>query len=350
MRALLLSLLLAAAVSLGAAPVITSISPSEGPVQGGTVVIIRGSGFNDVCIVCSPPFGGLSVFFGAERAVSVRLVNENRIEAATPPGAPGPVTVTVQQLDASPASQASRANGFTYVGLNEVAGYEPILFPVFLPPVRGAFGSEFHTTARVVSKGEPLDLYGVDASCIMLGVSPPIVPGNPFRIGSTPIELPTACSQSVGRLFYVTREGNRARDLAANLRVADVARLRDSLGVEVPVVREDEFTTSKIVLLAVPIDPRFRNLLRIYGLPRVGANALNVTINGVTTMVTLRRGETQWEPSYAEFANFPSGTGTVTVTIEDPLGGRGIVPPTPFWAMVSVTNNETQQITLVTPN
>jgi hypothetical protein len=33
-----------------------------------------------------------------------------------------------------------------------------------------------------------------------------------------------------------------------------------------------------------------------------------------------------------------------------PLGGRGIVPPTPIWTMVSVTSNETEQITLVTPN
>lgn len=49
-------------------------------------------------------------------------------------------------------------------------------------------------------------------------------------------------------------------------------------------------------------------------------------------------------------AQLPIDKRTVTVVIEDPLGGRGIVPPTPVWAMISVTNNVTQQITTITPN
>jgi len=44
---LLAALLLVAASAL-AAPIITSVTPSEGPESGGTEVIIRGSGFSTV--------------------------------------------------------------------------------------------------------------------------------------------------------------------------------------------------------------------------------------------------------------------------------------------------------------
>jgi hypothetical protein len=343
-----MSLLLFVASSALASPVITSVSPTEGPVFGGTTVVIRGSGFSDNCVICSPPFGGLSVFFGDTRASEVKLIEPTVIEAIAPAHLPGTVDVTVQQMDGSNPNQFTLPNAFTFTG-ESYAAYAPILFPIFMPPVTGAFGSDFRTTARVASKGEPLDLYGVDNNCLLL--SPVIPPEVPVPIGNTDTMLPTACSQSVGRFFFVRPA--QADDLAANLRVADISRERDSHGVEIPVVRRDDFTYGRIMLLGVPVDPRFRNTLRIYGLPG-GAQFVTVTINGVTRGVPLTPGTTLFEPSYAQFTDFPTaaqlqaGQRTVTVTIDqDP---RGFVGPTAVWAFVSVTNNETQEITIVTPN
>ncbi|HYC88753.1 MAG TPA: IPT/TIG domain-containing protein [Thermoanaerobaculia bacterium] len=348
MRTIRLAVLLLAATSAFASPVITSVTPSEGPVFGGTRVVIRGSGFSDVCIVCSPPFSGLSVFFGGTPALDVDFIDSTTVEAITPAHLPGTVGVTVRQLDGSNPNEFTLPNAFTFTG-ESFAAFEPVLFPIFLGPVRGAFGSEFHTTARAVSRGEPLDIYGVDTNCT--SIDPPLLPTNPFRIGATPVELPVLCSRSVGRLFYVADE--RSADFVTNLRVADVSRTRESHGVEIPVVRGDDFTTGRIVLMGVPIDARYRNTLRIYGL-HTGSQFVNVTVNGVTRGVALQRGETIFEPTFATFTDFPaqpaSGPITATVVIEDPLGGRGIVPPTPVWAMISVTNNDTQQITTITPN
>lgn len=350
MHVIRLVVLLLVATSVMASPVITSVTPSGGPVFGGTRVVIRGSGFSDNCIICSPPFGGLSVSFGATRSTDVDLIDPTTIEAVAPAHIPGTVAVTVHQLDGSDPNEFSFPNAFTY--REESLGfYEPVLFPIFTPPVSGAFGSEFRTTARVASRGEPLDLYGVDTNCTT--IDPPFLPENPFRVGATEFVLPTACSQSVGRLFFVPRE--RAGDLVANLRVSDVSRLAQSHGVEIPVVRQDDFTTGRIVLLGVPIDARFRHTLRIYGLPG-GSQFVNVVVNGVTRGVPLQSGQGLFEPSFATFTDFPTpaqlpaGQSTVTVVIEDPLGGRGIVPPTLVWAMISVTNNDTQQITTITPN
>lgn len=348
MRLIRLSLLLLVASPLFGSPVITSVTPSEGSVGGGTHVTITGTGFSDVCIVCSPPFGGLSVFFGGTRATDVKLINPAKIEAVAPPHPPGRVSVTVHQMDGSEPNASTLADAFTYTG-DWSAEYEPVLFPIFMGPVRGAFGSEFHTTARVASRGEPFDIFGVDTTCSR--IDPPVHPETPFRIGAGETILFPNCTQTAGRLFFVPAA--HAEDFVANLRVTDVSRQSQSHGVEIPVARLRDFTAGKIVLLGVPVDARFRNTLRIYGLPG-GAQFVNVTVNGVTTGVPLRSSGNLYEPSYAEFTAFPAasqlaaGQSTVTVTIDQPV--RGIVGPTAVWAFVSVTNNDTQQITVVTPN
>jgi IPT/TIG domain len=345
MHAIRLTLLLLVAASAAASPVITSVTPSEGPVFGGTRVMIKGTGFSDVCIVCSPPFGGLQVLFGTTPALDADLV-EGGIEAIAPPHLPGTVDVTVTQIDGSDPSFDIAENAYTYIGEAQ-AGFDAVLFPIFMPPTPGAFESMFVTTARVASRGEPIDVLGFDTTCTT--IDPPLIPGSPIRIGSGNHELYTACSQSVGRFFFVPR--GRSDDFVANLRVTDMTRAAQSHGVEIPVVRESQFHPGKIMLLGVPIEARYRNTLRIYGLPG-GSQFVNVTINGVTRGVPLHRGADAFEPSYAQFSDFPvPGPGVppvVSVIVEPP--SQGIVPPTRVWAFVSVTNNETQAITTVTPN
>jgi hypothetical protein len=261
------------------------------------------------------------------------------------------VNVTVRQLDGFP-NVDTLVNGYNYVG-DAASGFDAILFPIFLPPVQGAFGSEFHTTARVASRGEQIDLYGVDRACLI--ADSPRTPSVPFKIGLNEDQLITACSRSVGRMFYVA-EG-RGTDLVANLRVTDVSRQNASHGVEIPVVRDDDFTVEKIVLLGVPIDARFRNTLRVYGMPGQGTGYARVVINGVTHPIALNWSGDMFEPMVATFTDFPrpdqlpAGQKTITVTIElPPSGPVALVGPTPIWAFVSVTNNETQEITTITPN
>jgi IPT/TIG domain len=351
MHAIRLAVLLLIATSAFASPVITSVAPNQGSVFGGTMVVIRGTGFSDNCVICSPPFGGLSVEFGGTPATDVELINPTLIFATSPIHVPGTVDVKVNQMDGSDPNFDVAENAFTYLD-EPLEALEAVLFPIFTPPVNGAFGAVFHTTARVASRGQALDLYGVDTNCTL--IDPPLDPTRPYRVGASESVLLTSCSESAGRLFYVARD--RVDDLVANLRVTDVTRNSQSHGVEIPVVREDDFTTiGKVVLLGVPIDPRFRNTLRIYGLRR-GPQEVHVTVNGVTHPLTLQMSDNLFEPSFATFTAFPTAEQlppdqrTVTVTIQDPLGGRGIAGATPFWAFVSVTNNETQQITTITPN
>lgn len=82
-------------------PSISSISPSSGPIAGGTAVTISGSNFQ----------AGSVVQFGSIPSVSVQVVNSNQIRCITPTEGIGTVSVTVQDS----GSQATTAqNAFTF--------------------------------------------------------------------------------------------------------------------------------------------------------------------------------------------------------------------------------------------
>jgi hypothetical protein len=70
------------------APTVTSISPDNGPIAGGTSVIIGGTNFVN---------SGLSVTIGGAPATGVTFIDANNIQAITPAHTPagGPLAVTV---------------------------------------------------------------------------------------------------------------------------------------------------------------------------------------------------------------------------------------------------------------
>jgi LPXTG-motif cell wall-anchored protein len=83
-------------------PVVTEITPAEGPVAGGTVVTIDGEGFTGVTDVS---FGGIS-------GTGITVVNDNKLTVVTPPGTAGLVEVVVERGD---GSAAVVRGGFEYV-------------------------------------------------------------------------------------------------------------------------------------------------------------------------------------------------------------------------------------------
>jgi Concanavalin A-like lectin/glucanases superfamily/Chitobiase/beta-hexosaminidase C-terminal domain/IPT/TIG domain/Fibronectin type III domain len=94
-----------------AVPTVTGVSPSNGPVAGGTAVTIAGTNFA----------AGATVAFGSAAATNVVVVSATQITATTPAGSAGSVTVTVT----SGGQSGSLANGFTYVAAPTVTGVSP---------------------------------------------------------------------------------------------------------------------------------------------------------------------------------------------------------------------------------
>lgn len=92
------------ALALAAAPTVTSVSPSGGPLSGGTTVIINGSGFST-----ANPTG--AVKFGATNATYM-INSDSQITATSPANSAGTYDVTVTNPDGTSATTS--ADLFTY--------------------------------------------------------------------------------------------------------------------------------------------------------------------------------------------------------------------------------------------
>ena len=85
-------------------PAVTAISPTGGPIKGGTTVTITGSGFT----------GATKVAFGKTAGKSLTVVDDTTLTVVSPAEAPGAVAVKVTTPDGTSAAVA--ADLFTYVG------------------------------------------------------------------------------------------------------------------------------------------------------------------------------------------------------------------------------------------
>ncbi|MBZ9641730.1 IPT/TIG domain-containing protein, partial [Streptomyces sp. PSKA30] len=83
-----------------AAPVVSSVSPSQGSTSGGTTVIVTGTDFT----------GATAVRFGAKLATSFTVNSNTQITAVSPSGT-GTVNVTVTTGQGTSSQQVP----FTYV-------------------------------------------------------------------------------------------------------------------------------------------------------------------------------------------------------------------------------------------
>jgi hypothetical protein len=146
-----------------------------------------------------------------------------------------------------------------------------------------------------------------------------------------------------------------ADDLAFSLRVRDPSRAAEGDGTQVPVVRaRDMFRGTDLTLLNIPTDSRYRVKIRIYAFD-TGAHDAEVTVhrqatpNEVATryFVPVRNACAGYGcdaiPWYAEL-DLPSSEAGEPVNVYVTVGGES----TPAWAFASITNNETQQVTIVT--
>ncbi|MBH0054920.1 IPT/TIG domain-containing protein [Salinibacterium sp. SWN139] len=101
--------------SYQAAPMVSSIAPDEGPLAGGTVVTITGTGFT----------GATGVTFDGDDGTSFTVVSDTEITVTTPAGAEGAAAVVVEH----PAGDAD-AGDFTYVAAPTVSAMSPDLGPI----------------------------------------------------------------------------------------------------------------------------------------------------------------------------------------------------------------------------
>jgi len=329
-----LAILLSLALAIPAfadLPQIALVTPSSGPVTGGTTITIHGSGFDTSCsadlLICGAP----TVRIGSLPPASFRVIDPQTIEAVTQVALPGPADVTVT----FPRGTTRAAGAFTYTG-NVSDAFDTILLPLFTPPASGSFGSRFETFFSLWNTSGP------DVPVLLSTGSGLLLKA---RAGSPAPDL--AFDGNPGRLLYLPK-GSFER-LAAALRVTDTSRTAESFGTRIPVVDESDFRTDFQALLDLPMNKTSRSSVRIYSLDPGTSVHVRVVSNDSTMVyqdldVTLSDPD-MFHPGYALLAsNFGVKEDTIRVEVTPNTPGKRV------WALASVTNNETQQITIASPH
>jgi hypothetical protein len=354
-RTLLLFVVLLFSFTAVADPVITSLEPSSGPASGGTEVTITGSDLlpHIQCIIPCPA----TITFG-DVTVEVKSETETRLVVVTPPHAAGTVDVTVHVSGEEPVLLPA---AFTYVSELE-AGDEKVLLPIYLDGVvPGANGTQWRTDLWIRNNSShnialaPWTCPEGEACLPVFPLTYVLLPG--LSLHNLPAD-PTPTGNP-SRLLYVSRE--LPSDVSFGLRFADISRASFNGGTDMPVIREGEFLTRQSQLFNVPLNGDFRVLLRVYeaaqerAMFRVAVYAQN-TANGqplhssVLVATTGETGDFRTEAAYAQFdvtelLHLDHQAWPEAVRLE-------ITPLTPgsrYWGFASVTNNQTQLVTLVTP-
>jgi hypothetical protein len=333
---LLLSLLLT--TSLFAQQVPRLVTPGVGSTLGGEEILIKGD------FGMWPP----SVRFGNAFAPAAERIDPTTLRVITPPHPAGTVELWFFDYD----MWIEMGLTFTFVeGFPEEA-YERVLVPIFTAPVTGANGSDFRSSLSLLNASQSIvTVYGPSYRCQILCPTPP-VPSVELGPREFADERALASTGAPGLFVYLPRP--RRDDVVMQLRAFDISRETTNFGTEIPIVREDEMLLTPITLLGVPTDARFRNTLRIYA--SHGAN-VSIRIEGsggimIERTIALRPGVNIFDPAYAMFTDFPTDAGELRVTVAlEPDFTLPPPPPTPqvLWAFISVTNNDTQHITVISP-
>jgi hypothetical protein len=302
------------ATVLAAQSTVSTIAPASGLTRGGELVDIRGTDL--LAAECPGTNCKTLVMFGGSFAPIVFNTAGEMIVVA-PAHFAGPVDVVIS---IGGALALVLPCGFAF---QTPAKGENVRF---LLPIAGGTTDALNTTWRT-------DVSVTNENAVPVTIAGTAVP---------PLTTKTLLLPGTPAFVDIPRE--LSDGVTISVRVHDTTHDADSLGVDVPAVPASQFRKS-VVLTSLPSDPRYRMLLRIYGYGGPGSAVIRIRDANAGTLIEKTTTElTGSSPSYAQIplsasAAMPRAVEVTTAALSDP----------PIWAFVSVTNNITQQVTLVTP-
>jgi hypothetical protein len=247
--------------------------------------------------------------------------------------------------------------------------YTRVLLPLYVEtPIAGAYGSQWQSHFTIHNSGainyflETCTLVGSISSdgCNLVGIPDEELLTNETQTG-LPGRYPKPNNGAAGTVLYLYPDpvagagSGDPHDISFELRITDLSRNATSAGTEVPVVRENQFRSSTLRLLDVPSDARFRPALRLFEMNLDQASFTVRVLDQDTNAVLLERQVatstppqpiTRFRPGFVEIRDIvPPGAQPTSLRIEIDPQTTGSA----FWAYVAITNNDSQQVTLVTP-
>jgi hypothetical protein len=295
------------------------------------------------------PAGNCAVRVGDTIVTAKSIAPNGDILFDAPDHAPGLVDVRIGRDSGGDLIRKGALYYFGGQGPPDLSMFERILFPVLFNAA-GANGSDWRSEAAISNPRDAfLETYN-DIQSILCIVSPcgeRLAPGQFVTFSGG--------NYSGGTALLVPRDDAPA--LSFSLRVRDASRAAEGFGTQIPVVREaDMFLDTTMTLLGVPLDPGYRRTLRVYGLTVDPF----LPVYGSVTVVRAGGSHTEnpREMTRACSDLFTCASAPAFATFDLPAGQAGeradvyvrVSDGALAWAFVSVTNNATQQVTIVTPD
>ena len=258
---------------------------------------------------------------------------------------------------------ASPASSQSLPPILDATNYERYLVPVAFgrATIEGAEGSRWQNKIWVrndglqrvvVSQLNPTCIVGCNGELTLAYVDPKT---------SLDFDEPLRESPSNYGIFLHVEKSHK-KDIWISSHVHDVSRPDLNLGTEIPIVAEAETFSSRAVFQNVPIATEYRVLLRVYNFSGKSGDEILVKMFPVASNELLFQALVQLRGlGYAEdpqFTPYP-GYGEIMIgrEIQPEIGSvdrlrvelESLTSGLKYWAMISVTSNQTHQITLITP-
>jgi hypothetical protein len=234
---------------------------------------------------------------------------------------------------------------------------ERVLLPLFVRMIPGAGGSQFTTTLTIHNAGSVhVPIEGIIVSCPI----PTCPPAEPPIAGLAPGFTRSDFERTDGmeralpaRVIHIPA----GAPLEANLTARDLSRQLETQGTELPIVREAEFRIEPTNLVGITVADRFRHTLRIYAFePTVAAVKVWRIRSGAADALLKERTVVldgvidRYTPAYVQLSDLVTHEeGTAGLFNAIRIEVTPLTSDTPLWAFASVTHNETQHITTITP-
>jgi hypothetical protein len=290
----------------------------------------------------------ITVTFNGVVSKSVRVISANEVEV------PGPTTATTEPyrvvITTDDGRRLESATALFLVSPDaphDAAFFERVLLPVVYSG-SGLLGSQWTTEAVVENaRSGPLPLFVLTGDPFFC----PIPEGCRILFAATRETAPLRWPWPTGVFVYAARPNS----LRFNILIRDLSRQSEALGTEIPVVREGDWKEDGVTLLNVPSDSRFRVALRIYledDHLAVGSMAVRVFRMSENTPLIERFVPVGRErggiPAMGWIGDIGPAFGIapgepLRIVIDSPVAGQR------FWAFASVTNNDTQHVTVISP-
>jgi hypothetical protein len=281
-----------------------------------------------------------------------RIVSNTYYEivAIAPPHAACSVDVTVS-ITGVP-SPIVLTNAYRYQGPS-IGELERILLPVAASGP-GPNAARFETEILITNAGDEAVPVSGDATYYWSGISPPPIPYVQPHTTGTFTDMLSDAQYHTGAFIYVP--ARMARDVITKVRIHDTSRDDAAFGVEIPVVSDLDFAAT-VRLAGIPTDPRFRSTLRVYAYDALNFGPVTLRVRDAADGTLLATVPVALDAVRGAEVLFPASAQLSLDSIIAPLRSHPRLridiadsdAIRPIWGFVSITNNQTQEITLVTP-